>query len=80
MYSFKTMIDFIDARIDYTVGPCTSPDPDEDDVYIEACSLFIGKVDVFPMLSKEEKASVRDLAWEDFTENRQRGCNGPDDF
>jgi hypothetical protein len=79
MYSFDYELDFIDAVIEYTVGPSSSPDPDDDSVYIEACSLYIGKVDVFPMLTREERASVKERAWEDFTENRQRGCDGPDD-
>lgn len=79
MYSFDTMIDFIDARIEYTVGPSSSRDPDDESVYIETCSLYIGTVDVFPFLGKEERLTVREMAWEDFIESRQRGCDGPDD-
>lgn len=79
MYSFTTELDFIEVRIDYTVGPSTSLDPDDDDLFVETCSLYIGTVDVFPMLSKDERMCVRERAWEDFLENRQRGCDGPDD-
>ncbi len=79
MYSFTTELEFIDARIEYTVGPATTPDPDDDSEYIETCALYIGGVDVYPRLSRDEKMHVRERAWEDFTENRQRGCDGPDD-